>query len=217
MAAVRSRARKPAAKVEKKVETAPAKEPTLNVVVLPAARVELCAAKGDVRYYLNWPYLDLSDKKRPMLVATNGHMLAAAPVTIEGDVKAGPIPVKAIQAARAVRTKQPHVGHRLIFDGDMCGTGEVMYRRPSSDFKYPDWRSAVPKLDKNAKPDIGVNGDYVATLQNVVAGTRKKWRGLSITMLRDEEKNIAKNQPMLIRSLDPELAETIAVLMPLHV
>lgn len=216
MAAVRSRSRKPAVKVDAKKNPTP--EPAkLNVLVLPAARVELCAAKGDLRYYLNWPYLDLRDKKRPMLVATNGHILAAAPVEIEGDVKEGPIPAKAIQAARAVKTKQPQAGHRLIFDGDMCGTGEVMYRRPSSYFKFPDWREVVPKLPKDTAPDIGLNGDYITTLQNVMDVRRRGWRGLKLTMQRDEQNALAKNKGLLVRGFDPDLEGVVAVLMPMHV
>ena len=219
MAAVRSRARKPAAKVEKKgaqkVTTTPAKEPALNLVILPEARVELCASKGDVRYYLNWAYLDLSDKTQPMLVASNGRILAAAPVTIEGAVTAGPIPVEAIKAARAVKTTQPQIGARLIFEGDMCGTRDVMYRRPANDFKYPDWRSVVPQLPKSTTPDIGLNGDYIATIQKVLKG--RKYGGLKFTMQRDEKNAIVKNKAVLLQGYDAEFAGAVAVVMPMAI
>src|SRR5690606_20867227 len=95
-----------------------------GTVILPAGQVELCAAKGDVRcYYLNMPYLDLADPEKPMLVASNGHVLAAAPVTIEGDVSEGPIPIEAIKYARRKKTRQPSRA-QLVFDGPMVGTGD---------------------------------------------------------------------------------------------
>lgn len=207
-----------AVKKAKRVETtepAPKAEPAQNVLILPHGRIELCAARGDVRYYLNTPYLDLSDKKQPMLVATNGHVLAAAPVTIEGQVTQGPIPIAAIKAARAVKTKQPQIGHRLIFDGNMVGTGEVMWKRPE-DVKYPDWRKVVPKLAAKAEPDIGVNGDYIAMLQDALAGTGKKWRGLGIFLARDGEK-IATGGAIRIRSAHADCQDVIGVVMPMRV
>ena len=129
-----------------------------NYIVLPEGQVELCAAKGDIRYYLNHPFLDLSDEKRPMLVATNGHVLAAAPVAIHGNVSQGPIPLEAIKRARAAAKKRKTPEVQLVFIGDMCGTPDALFKRPPFDFTYPDWRKIIPKSN-GSDPDMSFNGD----------------------------------------------------------
>lgn len=188
-----------------------------NVLILPVAKIELCAAKGDVRYYLNWPYLDLSDEKKPILVATNGHVLAAAEVRVGSKVTAGPLPVAAIRAARAVKTKQPQIGARLIFNGDMVGTPDVMYRRPSGDFKYPDWRKVVPKIKKDRKADFGVNGAYMKLMQDVFGNGHFDRGGLAVFGGQDDSPDTKEKTPILLRSINPDTFETIGVVMPLHI
>ena len=185
-----------------------------NVLVLPVAKVELCTAKGNVRYYLNYPYLDLSDKKKPMLVATNGHVLAAAPVLIGSKVKEGPLPLAALKAARAVRSKQPQIGHRLYLEGAMVGTGDVMYKRPDGDFKFPDWRKVFVPPETDRKPDVRFNGNYMKLMQDVFGGTLMM-TGLSVFLGRDG-KATDPTKPILVRGSNPDARDTIAVVMPMR-
>jgi hypothetical protein len=200
----------------RKPKIAPVTEPVENVVVLPTGRVELCAARGDIRYYLNHPFLDLSDKKKPMLVATNGHVMAVAHVAIEGDVTEGPVPVAAIKAARAVKTKQPQIGARLLFVGDMCGTKDVMFRRPQYDFKFPDWRKVIPQVAKDAKPDIGINGDYMHTLQLALSGKSARYPGLKFYCTH-ENGSLSANKAVRVMSVDAACQDVIGVVMPLSI
>jgi hypothetical protein len=116
-------------------------KPSNGSIVLPEAEVERCAAKGDVRYYLNWPYLDLSDKKKPMLVASNGHVLAGASVHLKGTIQPGPIPLEAIAQARKEAKAAGGGEVKLVFKDFMVGTENQMFKRPDGDFTYLDWRT----------------------------------------------------------------------------
>lgn len=152
----------------------------LPYIVLPEERVELCVAKNDVRYYLQWPYLDLRGDE-PMLVATNGHILAAAPVEVVGDFPQGPLPVIAIKVAR--KSKEGN----LYLENGRVGTLDAMYKRPEDHAKYPQWTNVVPDIGKRAA-DIGVNARYLATAQEVLNSTNAVSPGLAVWFSKEGTK-----------------------------
>ena len=165
--------------------------PTLH---LPQIKVEAAAAVGDVRYYLNYPYLDLSGKK-PVLVATNGHYLLACEVKIEGKVKEGPLPIEAITRARKEAGKHV-VNAPLIFDGEMCGTRDVMDRRPVFDkgTKYPKWRNVIPAgLDRDSAPNVAFKAEYLNSIAVALGCGKNSGVGLQFQTTPRAQKGIRSN------------------------
>lgn len=184
----------------------------LNTMKVPLTLVELAVAKGDVRYYLNYVYLDLRVPKAPMLVATNGHFLIAVPVKPEANVKQGPIPVDAIKAARKANKREPV----LVFENGMVGTRNVMFRRPD-DVTWPDWRKASFSTDEAPfAGDVGVNGAYLAAINKAMGS-----QGLRVMLGRDKDGAIDPAKPLRVRAngrgAEVERNEgVIAVVMPMR-
>lgn len=183
-------------------------------VVLSSAQVELCAAKNDVRYYLNEPYLDMSDLEHPMLVATNGHVLVAAPVEVVGKVSAGPVPGEAIKRARKHKTRKPGQP-TLTFARDMVGTGDVMFRRHEP-VHFPDWRKVIDEEAKKREPDLAVNGDYMTLVQKAITPPGRM-RGVRLHFCRDEEGAIDNTKGFLVTAISPNHDNgVIGVVMPMR-
>ena len=145
----------------KRKPPAKASPPKLPHFVLPAFKVEAMAAVNDVRYYLNYPFLERS-KGKPVLVSTNGHSLLAVEVTLVGDFPEGPLPIEALTRTRKDAGKFEDAV--LFCDGNMVGNRKVMFERPAYDFKYPDWRKVIPPYDRDAKGDICLKPKLMTTM-----------------------------------------------------
>jgi hypothetical protein len=173
-------------------------------VVLPKARIEVCAADPECegRIYLCHPYLDLSEPAQPMLVATNGHVLAAAPVKIEGEVPEGPLSKDALKYVR------DDGDCRMFFDGDMHGLkGEAMFKRPPP-VKFPSWRKvAVP----NSDPVISFDGAYLDLIQTEL-GRRK---GIALSFARLPDGSIDRAAAARVRLTDNR--DVLVLLMPMKI
>jgi len=187
----------------------------LPYVVLPKAFVEDICAKGDVRHYLNQPYLDL-DGKVPVIVATNGHFLMACNVEIEGEVASGALNVEAIKRARKAQTEQGLMDPRLYFDGDMCGSGLAMFKRPDMHAsKFPEWRKLIPK--KKKKPDICFNATYLKAVQDSLQGGVKKGDlGVMLYLGRNREGKVDHKAAFLVEPMPCryERDSVVTVVMP---
>lgn len=200
----------PKPKPAKAVKLKPQK-PSNGSMALPDALVELAAAKSDVRWYLNWPYLDMTDRKKPAMVATNGHVMAMAPVAVTGSVQAGPLPFEAIVAARKAAKKTGKTA-KLTFAGDLVGTSDQMFKRPKHDFTYPDWRKIVNDADVNGREhDVALNGDYMAMMQKVIGSGN--YKSVRIFCGRDGAK-IAANKPVVFKGSTH--SEAIGIVMPMR-
>lgn len=184
-------------------------KPSNGTLVLPEAKVELCVAKNDVRYYLNFPYLDLTDPKKPMLLGCNGHYLAAAPVRIKGEVQPGPLPIEAINAARKSASKAGVP--TLVFDGFMVGTGVHMFKRPDHGLMFPDWRKAVPDT-KGREHDIALNASYIALMARALSDGN--FNCLRIYCGRDDKNAVDSTQAAVFRT-SPE-SDAFGVVMPMR-
>jgi len=129
-------------------------EEIMAIVIVPAQYIEtikLFAAKKDVRQYLNNVFLEIHQHES-FLVATNGHILGAFRIKCEqADV---PEPIEAIipiEMLKSVKNgmveitvgapvKEDSASRSItIVANGMTLSGE------SLDFKYVNWRSAVPK------------------------------------------------------------------------
>ena len=185
----------------------------LNYVVLPVALIEDLAAKHDIRFYLNDPYLDLRGKK-PMLVATNGHLLAAAPVEVSGDVPQGPIPLEAIKRVR--KDQKDKANPDLYFAADdMCGTGKVMFKREHMDCKYPDWTQMVPKLSDKTQPDITFDARYFKAMQDALApGVKIAQAGVAVFLKRDKAGVVDPRAAFRVKCKRSD--DVIGVIMPMQ-
>ena len=185
---------------------------TLPTLKLPECFIEDLCAKKDVRFYLNTPYLDLAGE-RPLIVSCTGAFVTFVEVDITGDVIEGPLSVEAIKAAR----RADRVGHgTIIFDRDMMGPGDVMYRRPDiGDLKFPDWRAIVPKLDDNASHDIAFNAELLAAAQKAL-GKGNKYGGCKVYLGRDKDGGVGANLAMTVKPLSPVEGNPITVVMPMR-
>jgi len=160
-------------------------------ITLPKIKVEMAVAIGDVRFYLNHPYLDLQGDL-PMLVATNGHLLLAAEVQIDGDVSEGPLPLEGIIRVRKQADK--YCAPVMQVNGNMVGTGDVMFKRPDLGIsKYPDWRKVVPEYDHNAKPDIAFKPRYLKLMADALMVNKNNGTGL---ILQRDKKIRSKHKPI---------------------
>ncbi len=187
----------------------------LNYVVLPDALIEDLAGKKDIRFYLNSPYLDLRGDK-PMLVATNGHLLAAASVEISGDVEQGPIPTEAIKRVRKDDKNMGINTKHLYFEGGRCGTGKVMFEREHMDCKYPDWTNIVKtKVTAETKPDITFDARYFKTMQDVLApGEKVGEAGIAIFLERDANGDVDPESAFHVKCR--KRGDVIAIIMPMR-
>jgi DNA polymerase III sliding clamp (beta) subunit (PCNA family) len=183
---------------------------------LPQALIEDLAAKNDVRYYLNDPYLDKRGDT-PMLVATNGHVLAAIPVKLHGDIEQGPIPTEAIKRCR--KDQRTHAEKFLYFEAGRCGTGKVMFEREHMDCKFPQWTNLVPKIDtEKADYDICIDAAYMDLMQkSLCGGPRKKHasQGVEVYLAR-KGKTIDPRAAFLIKPAPKGEAGIIGVIMPMR-
>lgn len=185
----------------------------MSYIVLPDALVEDLAAKKDIRFYLNQPYLDLSGSK-PMLVATNGHLLVAAPVEVSGDVPQGPIPIEAIKRVRKTTGKDTGL-NRLVFKDGMCGNGKVMFERPYMDCKFPAWRTLVPKFKKGVAPDITFDARYFKAMQDALApGMKISQAGTAVFLQRDKKGDV--DPRAAFRVMCKRHDDVLAVIMPMR-
>jgi hypothetical protein len=176
-------------------------------LILPTAKVEMAVATNDdLRYYLTLPYLDLREPEDPQLVATNGHMLIAAPVTITGKLESTWIPVEAIAAARK---QQPA---ELRFASGMCGTKLAMFAAPTwtGDAKYPEWRRLL-KTAPEGETDVMLQGRYLDKLAMALGDD--KYTGLKLCFSKKDGK-IVQNDAVRVNSLDCE-ATTLLMTMRL--
>ena len=104
---------------------------------VPSSKIEKAAAKKDVRYYLNAPYLDV---EKCRLVATDGNQLVVVPLhphDVAEDVS-GSIPADAIKDARTN-------GHFIdASDKDFVVVNGRRFERV--DCTYPDIDRVIPDV-----------------------------------------------------------------------
>lgn len=182
---------------------------------------EESASRDETRAHLIHPHLDVAGKR---LVATDGHMLACIPVTIEpGDI-AGSIPREALREARSVASKRgvnaPYLNRngrkeklpRVRAGKKLLDTGGAIYRRPAPT-TFPHWEALLPKVEPGQKGTvtIGVNPNLLVRAAKAIgAGTRLPFITLTFQMPNDGAEML---EPILVR-LGDGTADAVACVMP---
>lgn len=124
---------------------------TVNIPARSFAAALKCAAKCDVRFYLNSVYLDFPKGR---IVATDGHKLFAAKIgedQILSDMPAVIVPRELIESALKSLSKRDRDNTDIAIT---VGIGEVttvelharsgMFRAPAVEAKYPDYERIFP-------------------------------------------------------------------------
>lgn len=137
----------------------------LNVHAKAIAAAAICAAKDDVRYYLNGVYFEPCDTGGVHVVATDGHRMlhildpdgtCNAPVILAFDPQA----VTKMKQARAERVKVSARDDEVI--AELTGIKHISYAT-RIDGTYPKWRAVVPAtLPETSCPMIAIDGAYLA-------------------------------------------------------
>lgn len=211
-------------------------------MLLPMTKIEGIAARNDVRQPLNHVFLEapdpaprraeyrrlraLSGSTRPAvecwraaaaatppgyLVATDGGMLAAVPVELDDHDAPGYVTIEAIKAARKAMPR----GHaRVMANGAQVIPGGPTYGRPSIEDvgRFPDWRRVVPAMPDGAQPDIAINADLLAALQDALH-SGKKTPHVGLRFARNQDGTIDPHGAIRVIGRDPA---AIAVLMPVR-
>jgi DNA polymerase-3 subunit beta len=147
----------------------------------------ICAAKHDVRYYLNGVCVDARANGDVVLVATDGHRLLAYPVAVDNIEALAPgeyiIPREALEAVKPAKagrivlpihidivtapdTPDPErVGVTIKGKTTITVTGATSAVTAPIDGQYPNWRRIVPASTSGEIAQF--NADYVSGFGDV--------------------------------------------------
>jgi DNA polymerase-3 subunit beta len=147
----------------------------------------ICAAKHDVRYYLNGVCVDARANGYVVLVATDGHRLLAYPVAVDNIEALAPgeyiIPREALEAVKPAKagrivlpihidivtapdTPDPErVGVTIKGKTTITVTGATSAVTAPIDGQYPNWRRIVPASTSGEIAQF--NADYVSGFGDV--------------------------------------------------
>jgi DNA polymerase-3 subunit beta len=147
----------------------------------------ICAAKHDVRYYLNGVSVDARANGDVVLVATDGHRLLAYPVAVDNIEALAPgeyiIPretLEAVKPAKVGRVTLPiqidivtapdqpdpeRVGVTIKGKTTITVTGATSAVTAPIDGQYPNWRRIVPASTSGEIAQF--NADYVSGFGDV--------------------------------------------------
>jgi len=181
-------------------------------------KIEQCQAKSDVRYFLRDIYLDKQDADKPVLVATNGNILAVIPAIDADNDTEGFISAEALKAARRKECGS------VTLNGAQDVLNGPSFPRPLTtddgrpDAKYPDWRRVVP--ENPGKPDICLDAELVIRLARAlcdVKGNAPKM--LRLHLARTDSGEIDRTGAVYVEPdlSDPAEMGTFGVIMPCRV
>lgn len=188
--------------------------------------VSRAMAKCDIRYYLNGikaeiypavPGAEPDKFGRIVLVATNGHMLAAVSIPFtDGDIAQAPleliIPDTAIAGAlKASRIAKNTPIELVSVDGSdwrLDANGGAVFHFQPIDARYPDWRRVIPPIPTPAEcGPAQIDPRYVSAFGDAAADL-----GESPSLVRIHAQD--PNQAALVRIEDRE--DFIGVVMPVR-
>lgn len=132
-------------------------------------KIEKIASKDETRYALNGVYHDKEAKK---LVATNGHILVAIPVTENEHDDAGLMPLDAVKYARdaAKKNKASEAPNATIVDGKISIPMSGAAVPAVENVQFPEWQRVLPSFnpaDRNVVT-ITLNAKYLAALADAL-------------------------------------------------
>lgn len=132
------------------------------------AKIEKACSTDRTRSNLRNPYLDCGYGSDIRLVATNGYMLCALKIDLDGDdpetLTSGCIPLDAIKAAR--KAKAP-----MKVEIDAVTVNGVRYPRPS--VVFPAWRMVISQIEASPQTFLSFNASYLSDLIEACGGDKR--------------------------------------------
>ena len=126
----------------------------LKINTLKAAAI--CAAKNDIRYYLNGVCVDIKNDSQVVIVSTDGHCMFIGVESYEGEWAGEAekiiIPLETITAALKGCAKSLSYIALESFGASTLRLGAVIFTQ--IDGHYPDYARVIPKVD-SVKDEIG--------------------------------------------------------------
>lgn len=184
------------------------------------ARVLPFRGDRDVRYYLNGVYAEPSPTGGVILVATNGHILAAM-FSADSYAAEAMIIDAPKELATAVKSVTRTEGSVRIASKDSPlevpnGIGVPTYVKPGKptiDGKYPEWRAVIPADDKLA-PGLphAYNAIYLQIAIEAICGSPKANRYGTLLQFHHVKADKTDGTAAIVRSE----SNFIAVVMPVH-
>ena len=110
-------------------------------------KIELAASKDQTRYVLTEPYLDMTQS--PVMVSTNGAIIAVVPVETDDGDKAGYVTGEALKAERKAKLG-------MLCNGELKVINGPSFQRPELG-QFPNWRQVLPPKDRETKFSVGLN------------------------------------------------------------
>lgn len=110
-------------------------------------KIELATSKDASRHVITEPYLDMVQS--PVMVATNGAMLAVVPVETDIEDKTGFVTAEALKAERKAKLG-------MLCNGELKITNGPAFFRPDNG-KFPNWRTILPAEDREVVFKVGIN------------------------------------------------------------
>ena len=126
----------------------------LKISTLKAAAI--CAAKNDIRYYLNGVCIDVRTDSKLVIVGTDGNVMFIGVDDYEGEWNGKQeqiiIPIKTVKHVLKNCNKELiHIVLKSLLDGEMLLD---KYAFKPIDGKYPDYKKVIPKVE-SLKSGIG--------------------------------------------------------------
>lgn len=174
---------------------------------LPNLKIELCAAKNDIRHYLNGVYLDVW---RKTLTASTGSYLSRIHCEPEDDDVSCIIPTAAFTAARKLCTKKSppvYIRTRKISEEQI----EVRVTNELEYIVFLGINGLYPNVDSVIPPSppaisIALNAEFLATIQRTIC-VNSELGAVQIDI-------IDENTPFIISSSNTNV--DIAILCPVR-
>lgn len=182
------------------------------------ARVAPFAAKQDVRYYLNGVCIEPADGGS-VIVATNGHMMAAlfsAGTRVERTI------IVPVNTAFLNKIRAMGIEGTIDLENEKAFPilrmrGEVRYVHPQTilDGKFPDWRRVVGRSEDLAE---GIPGSYnVKYLKTAIQATDSALDNDRYSGIRFfHKKEDPLNSPLVIRPQYRDASDLVVLVMPMR-
>jgi DNA polymerase III sliding clamp (beta) subunit (PCNA family) len=172
-------------------------------------KIELAAAKKDVRYYLQDLYLDVINKT---LTATNGHKLVQIPVEVDKEDKSGLVSTEMIKHARKNSAGGSINADKLCYinlsePDKASGHGLTVLRDTQS--KFPDTAKVIPDINNRKHLQIAVDAKQLYEIAQAINLTTAEGKDHVVLNLSK-----SPNDSILVTSTDSSNAEALGVLMP---
>ena len=145
-------------------------------------QVHFAMAVHDIRYYLNG-ILFIAEGRNLTLVATDGHRLALAEATLEGEVPKQEVilPRKTVlELQRLLKDDDATIEMRFAPNQAKFSFGELEFVSKLVEGKFPDYNRVIPKNHKN-KVTLG-RAPLLTSLQRAAILTSEKFKGVRIAI-----------------------------------